>query len=77
MNEYLLYVILFLLGYAIGKTPFILEFIKLRTENNELKKDITVLKEFLGYTGRGRIYQKPVQDESRVQDKVQDKNESS
>lgn len=56
-------IIVFLVGYSIGKSPFVLEFIKLRTENKELKKDIIVLKEHLVNSGRGRIISKPVQDE--------------
>lgn len=63
MNEYMIYILLFLVGYAIGKSPFILEFIRLRTENKELKKDIIVLKEHLKSSGRGRIIHKSVQDE--------------
>ena len=59
----MIYILLFLVGYAIGKSPFILEFIRLRTENKELKKDIIVLKEHLSQSGRGRIIHKSVQDE--------------
>lgn len=55
--------IFFLLGYAIGKTPFIVQWLQVRKENTELKKDIIVLKEHLTKSGRGKIINTAVQDE--------------
>lgn len=52
------YIIIFLLGYAIGKTPFIIQWLQIRKENTELKEDITILKEHLSNTGRGKIIKK-------------------
>ncbi|MFL2104147.1 hypothetical protein [Mycobacteroides abscessus] len=57
------YIVMFLVGYAIGKSPFIIQWLKVREENKELKKDIIVLKEHLTNSGRGRIIHKSVQDE--------------
>lgn len=67
------YIIVFLVGYAIGKTPFVVQWLTVRSENIELKKDIIVLKEHLSKSGRGRILKRAVQDERPVQDAVQDK----
>lgn len=69
MVEYILW---FLVGYAIGKTPFIIQWLEVKRENNELKKDIIVLKEHLSQTSRGRIIRRAVQDDPPVQDAVQD-----
>lgn len=69
MVEYILW---FLVGYAIGKTPFIIQWLEVKRENNELKKDIIVLKEHLSQTSRGRIIRRAVQDDPQVQDAVQD-----
>lgn len=68
----LYYIIFFILGYAVGKTPFVMQWLKIRSENLELKKDIIVLKEHLTRNGRGRVVRRAVQDESKVQDAVQD-----
>lgn len=69
MAEYILW---FFVGYAIGKTPFIIQWLEVKRENNELKKDIIVLKEHLSQTSRGRIIRRAVQDDPPVQDAVQD-----
>ena len=69
MVEYILW---FLVGYAIGKTPFIIQWLEVKRENKELKKDIIVLKEHLSQTSRGRIIRRAVQDDPPVQDAVQD-----
>ena len=55
--------IFFLLGYAIGKAPFIYQYLKVRNENMQLKKDVIILKEHLSKTGRGKIINRTVQDE--------------
>lgn len=57
------YILIFLVGYAIGKTPFIIQWLKIREENKELKKDVTVLKEHISKNGRGKIIQRTVQDD--------------
>ncbi len=69
MAEYILW---FLVGYAIGKTPFIIQWLEVKRENDELKKDIIVLKEHLSKSSRGRIIRRAVQDDPPVQDAVQD-----
>ena len=57
------YIIIFLLGYAIGKTPFIFQYLQVRKENMQLKQDVIILKEHLSKTGRGKIINTAVQDE--------------
>ena len=57
------YIMIFLVGYAIGKTPFIIQWLEVKRENNELKKDIIVLKEHLSQTSRGRIVERTLKDE--------------
>ena len=57
------YIMIFLVGYAIGKTPFIIQWLEVKRENNELKKDIIVLKEHLSQTSRGRIVDRTLKDE--------------
>lgn len=56
--EYLDYAMFFLVGYAVGKSPFVIQFLKVRNENMALKRDITILKEHLSNTGRGKIVKK-------------------
>lgn len=58
-------IIFFLLGYAIGKIPFVNQWFKLneqwtevKKENKQLKKEITILKDYLSESGRGRIIEK-------------------
>ncbi|WP_373768582.1 hypothetical protein [Jeotgalibaca porci] len=57
------YIMIFLVGYAIGKTPFIIQWLEVKRENDELKKDIIVLKEHLSQTSRGRIVERTLKDE--------------
>lgn len=57
------YIIIFLVGYAIGKTPFVIQWLEVRKENVELKKDIIILKEHLTKSGRGKVINTAVQDE--------------
>lgn len=57
------YIIVFLVGYAIGKTPFIIQWLEVKRENDELKKDIIVLKEHLSKSSRGRIVERTLKDE--------------
>lgn len=50
-----LYVLFFLVGLAIGRVPLIYEWLKIRKENTELKEDVTVLKDHLVNTKRGKV----------------------
>lgn len=55
MDQYLLFALFLLVGYAIGRVSMWKSLLGIKNENNNLKKEVLILKNHIVSTKKGRI----------------------